>query len=1304
MSTLSAISQPITPIDLKPPPDLSTALHGRALLIGRALVAIIFAATWLCFWHAVTFWPGHPRDGMGNFNPDMAGHYSTILDWLLMGVSTLAAGLILWRKSSDKMGLFSAVTILTFAAANTSAIMIMEMYSGNWQMLAACVMAMGYGFLLIFLYVFPDGRFVPSWTKYVSIAWVAWVVTWPFVPQLSAIADQLPRGLVFGILTPLYLSGVSAQAYRRRNTSAVELQQTKWTLFGLSVAVLGFFMTSFFNYIAVPMMLHDNGNTTPVLFLIMPLISTLTILAVPLTISMSLLRFRLWELDPLIHRTVIYGVATIGLGVVFFLEIVIFQAIFIAIIGQKSDVAIVGSTLIIAMLFRPVRHHAKDMIDRRFYREKVDFEKTFTELSREIRTIIEVPQLSDILLKRVSDLLHISYSAVVLKQPDGAFKVEAKSNIDELCKFEQMPALANMQATGEFTLKSEWLNKLTAGHTLVMPKDLPFSLIVPLIGPRAGTTELIGMLAYGPRRSGQDYSREDQNLLRNLADQAGTAMYVAHLIEQQREETQRREHAEHALEAHRHSPLGKAETLAVVLSAQPETALTELHTLTQRASDDPATGALLNNLYRVLDEPTAAPISQLAGGYLFMYKGLSDPELLPLGLRTLIKQLGEPPTSSWAGAYEALILYRLGQDALAAHTPAQITELLPGFQAGIESCMAVQAVSKISKISNAAHPLSDNVENVPPFLIDLRNSMIDLRGVAETLHAYERVDTAQDKLAYLVSAVERLSRVDRSARTDLGSADRGLILQIAEKWLAIVSGIMSEIQTRAQITCRLLTHHTWQDDVISLSLNVRNDGRSAALKIRVNLAPSPDYTLIDPAVVIERLAPDEETQVELRIRPRLAPDVDQFRARFIVQYADPRGSDQVENFADVVYLLKTTGDFKFIPNPYVVGTPLQTGSPLFIGREDVVAFIQENLAAAHRNNLVLIGQRRTGKTSLLKQLPAQLGEDYLPVYLDGQSLSLDPGMANFFLNFATQISYAIEDRGLVAPEMPDFTDSPAATFERVFLTRARQIIGDRHLLILFDEFEELETSVRHGNIDPSVFGFLRHLIQHGEKISVIFCGTHRMEELASDYWNVLFNISLYRHVGFLEQTEAQRLIQDPVAEYGMRYDDLALDKMWRITAGHPYFLQLLCHSLVNRHNRTKRSYMTVADVNAALDEILASGEAHFVYLWTEATPQERLVLAALSRSMLLTGRSTLVQVQDYLDERGIHLHRSEISGALNRLVLTDVLSSNKDNEATADEMYRWRLGLIGLWVEKYKSMSRVADELNPRERSVVIDR
>jgi len=566
------------------------------------------------------------------------------------------------------------------------------------------------------------------------------------------------------------------------------------------------------------------------------------------------------------------------------------------------------------------------------------------------------------------------------------------------------------------------------------------------------------------------------------------------------------------------------------------------------------------------------------------------------------------------------------------------------------------------------------------------------------LKAYERVDTARDKLAYLASALEGLRHADHIARSSPGSADRPIVQQIVESWMSVVTSAMTDLQTSARIVCQLLTRNTWRNNVVSLVLNLRNDGRGSALNIQVTLAPAPEYTLLNASETVARLAPGDETQVQLSIRPRLEEGFAQLRARFVVVYTDPRGPDQVENFADIVQFISKTEEFQFIPNPYVVGTPLQTGSPLFFGRGDVIGYIQQNLASSHRNNLVLIGQRRTGKTSLLKQLPAKLGDEYLPVYLDGQSLGLDPGLGNFFLNMATEIAFALEDREffIKIPTLEDFADSPTSAFEKTFFPMVREKIDDRHLLILLDEFEELEAAIQRGNFDASVLSFLRHLIQHTDNLSVIFCGTHRIEELAADYWNVLFNISLYRSIGLLEKEEAYHLIQEPVREFGMRYDDLALDKLWRVTAGHPYFMQLLCHSLVNWHNKSERNYVTISDVNAALDEILASGEAHFVYLWTEATPIERLVLTTMSRMTPLTSHTTPIQILDYLDERGVTLERREIQEALHKLTLRDVLESHEDLEVVLGEAYHWKLGLLGLWVEKYQSLSRVMDEVRSR--------
>jgi putative methionine-R-sulfoxide reductase with GAF domain len=790
-------------------------------------------------------------------------------------------------------------------------------------------------------------------------------------------------------------------------------------------------------------------------------------------------------------------------------------------------------------------------------------------------------------------------------------------------------------------------------------------------------SQVIGVLDIQHQEVG-GLKQEDTHLMQSIANQLAVALLNARSFEQllaeKLAEARQKEEAEQQLAAHRRSPVGQAELLARRLTARPVDSLVELYQLAQSAGQDTEAAALLGHLPKLLDnnqteEQELPDVARLAEGFHYLYSSQDTPELLLVGLRTLTKELERPSTAGWQSAAEALVVYRLCQSAIEVKSISQITQL-------------------------DWRILLDNPDLSNSPLAAVVQALAEFHPVTELLMAYERVNTLADKVAYLVGAVERLRHVERQARTNLGSADVSIVLQISEKWQTIANRAMSELQTQAKINCRLLTRHTWQNDVISLTLTVQNQGRGAAVNLRLSMLPGPEYSLFGETANLARLAPGEEEQVNFRVRLRPEQAVVQFRARFVVLYDDPGGPNQSEHFADVVRLLAAPSHFQYIPNPYVVGTPLEAGSALFFGREELLAAIQENLRAAHRNNLVLVGQRRMGKTSLLKQLRLRLDPAYLPVYLDGQVMGLDPGLANFFLGLATEITFALEDQQIVMdqPELEDFQNSPAAAFEHQFLAKALEAINQRHLLILFDEFEELEAAVRRGHLDSSIFGYLRHLMQHTPNLSFIFCGTHRLEELAADYWNVLFNISLYQRVGYLSHEEAMRLAQQPVEAFGMQYDDLALDKMWRVTAGHPYFLQLLCHSLVNQHNKSQRSYVTVADVTAALDEILSTGEAHFIYLWAESTPEERLVLVAMSRMIPSTGSVQAVHVLDYLLERGVQAERRAIRDAMYHLTLRDILKT-EEMESEGESVYRWQLGLLGLWVEKYKSLGRVVDEV-----------
>jgi hypothetical protein len=1207
------------------------------------------------------------------------------MEWIVALAFGITAAVIFWSKRDDGTALLVSYALITFGAT----VFPLITHPGL-EGIVRLIQIFGIAAAALTIYLFPNGRFVPSGFRQLTYGLGIWLTALLVFPEITSAINTvtwlapLQTGIRFlawllgtdisddffarivealsalGLVSMLlggFGAGAASQIYRYLHSSdRQEKQQTKLVVFSLAIAVV----SSLFYYLLPAFLpaLREPGTARLVFQAVSRTLYSIALVLVPIFLMIAVMRYRLWDVDLLINRTLVYTLLTGLLGAFYLASIYLFQSIVRAVTGQGSELVIVGSTLAIAALFRPLRDRVQEFIDRRFYREKVDFRRAFTEFGRELRTLLDLAELLRILVLRVTDLLHIRYGAVFLRNSSGGF---------DLAHAHQFPAGLSPGLPG----RPDILQRLEGGGIASKSTAVPFPLLVPLIAPQTGQNRLVGILALGPRLSGEDYTREDQSLLLGLADQAGISIRVAQLVEEKQNETRQRAEMERQLAEHWNSPMGRAEATAERILSHRDQALNEFHRLAQEAGENPESAALMANLPNALEHTKTGDLARLAEGFSFLLESNTSPEMLPVALRTITAQLqlladsGAAPLGTAAG--------------LAAYS----------------ACLDAVAARSVSDIAGWRPP-PDPASAEDGFLSGLSVLLAELHTASDSLQAFERVDTAQDKLAYLAGAIERLGRLHHSAHTGLGAADRPVIRRIAEHWMAVVTGAMGELQSRAQIVCDLLTRHTWQEDVVTIALSLRNSGRGAAVHVAVRLLPSAEYKPVEDTAALDHLAPGEEAQIVLRVCPQLPAGVRRFRALFEIRYTDPRGPDQCESFADAVQLLDAAADFQTIPNPYVVGTPLRAGSPLFFGREDVMTFLLEHLTAAHRNNLVLIGQRRTGKSSLLKQLPLRLGDGFLPVYLDGQALGLDPGMPAFLHAISADIAYALEDRGLTItpPDLAAYAENPAAYFERKFLPEVRRALGNRPLLLLLDEFEELESSARRGTLDAAVFPFLRHLIQHAENLSVIFCGTHRLEELASDYWNVLFNISLYRHIGLLARTEAMRLIQEPVARGGMQYDDLALEKIWRVTAGHPYFLQLVCHSLVNLHNRLRRSYITVGDVNASLEEILTAGEAHFVYLWMESDRTQKLALFAMAQAGG-AGWLTPIQAADELARRGAPVERAELSGAFQKLAARDIFSVVQRPDPAFGEAHGWKLGLLGMWVEKCKSLRQIlAEEKN----------
>jgi outer membrane protein assembly factor BamB len=712
--------------------------------------------------------------------------------------------------------------------------------------------------------------------------------------------------------------------------------------------------------------------------------------------------------------------------------------------------------------------------------------------------------------------------------------------------------------------------------------------------------------------------------------------------------------------SYRRSPVGQAEAYLLRLTLEPEALLPELHRL---VCDETRAMTLLPHLPGLARQAGDELIAGLAEGY---YLILTRPEALGVteGVRTIVGALaGEDRVPPVEWKREAQQLYGLLLAALQSNSVARIAAL-------------TGRLGSLEGLSEEPHF----------FLAGTARLMVMLAQVSRTLHKLERVESSADQIAYLAEAIEVLGHCDRQARAKRVSPEETILIRIVANWLPVVTAALTALQGRAQLTIALRTRRVvaaGKEVVLVLALN--NVGRGPASDLVVELLPGTGYTASDGLAEVPVLPAGRTVDVELQAHP--SPAVDTFRAEFRVTYDDRERAGKTELFADRVRLVAPPTAFRPIPNPYATGKPLRAGSPVFFGREDVFAFIQENLGGrAGENVLILVAERRMGKTSILRQLPLQLGEASIPVFIDCQGLGMEPGMAALLYDISLEVQRGLANIGVKVelPSLDDYAARPTHAFERRLLAETRAVLGDRTLLLLFDEFEELEARVRSGDLEEKVFAYLRHLMQHLQGVGFIFAGTHRLEELTADYWSTLFNIALYKRVGLLDKNAAHRLITEPVSDCGLVYDDLALDKMLKATAGHPYFLQLLCHTLVNLHNRERINYATVGDVNRALAEMLGLGEAHLAYLWERAAPRDRAILAALAHLVSAGEAGTAGAVTGLLGSYGLETDPAEVTRAMQRLAAKDLLQS-VGAERTS---YEFQVDLVRLWIEQFKSLTQ----------------
>jgi hypothetical protein len=286
---------------------------------------------------------------------------------LLASLVFLTVGaIIFWRKSQELIGLLVSLLLITFGCCGSTLELVgaLSATRPDWVVvqIISKVAYIIYPAIGLFFCLFPDGRFVPRWSWLLVSLWILSVFPFNAPADSPFSVGNWPPVLFAALFLLTWGNGLGVQIYRYRYVSRPEQrQQTKWVVFACTIA-LGLLIL----YVALqglipafnqPDSLYQLANTTVTVFVF---------LSIPRALGIAILRYRLWDIDILIRRTLVYGTLTASLALIYVGLVIGLSALLRTIISHDNGVVIVISTLAIYWLFQPLRRRIQRTIDRRF--------------------------------------------------------------------------------------------------------------------------------------------------------------------------------------------------------------------------------------------------------------------------------------------------------------------------------------------------------------------------------------------------------------------------------------------------------------------------------------------------------------------------------------------------------------------------------------------------------------------------------------------------------------------------------------------------------------------------------------------------------------------------------------------------------------------------------------------------------------------------------------------------------------------------------------------------------------------------
>ena len=406
----------------------------------------------------------------------------------------IALAYILFRyRRDDRMAVYASFLLLFYSVASAGPVEQLAVYDPAFKHAAQSIVFLAAIPWAVFFCLFPNGQIAPHWSRWLPAYSTLWAVVLavfdPFSEHMSSLAAPLTE-LVWTMSVPIIV--VYAQSWRYRHASSfVERQQTKWIVFGLFVS-LTLFTISTIPWVYVQNRPPGTISTAWVNWIsfFLEVIWVIMLSVLPLTMTIAVLRYRLWDVNLIINRALVYTSLTALVVSIYVLIVGSLGAVF-----QERGSLLVSllATGAVAMLFQPLRERLQRWVNHRMYGERDNPYVVLTRLSQRLDTALAPAAVLPTLVETIAHTLKLPYVAIALKQ-GYRFKIAS-----------------------EFGLAPPWMRPADGGE----PGDHALSL------PLVYQSELIGELVLAARSPNDPFSPAERALLEAITHQVGV---IAHTI------------------------------------------------------------------------------------------------------------------------------------------------------------------------------------------------------------------------------------------------------------------------------------------------------------------------------------------------------------------------------------------------------------------------------------------------------------------------------------------------------------------------------------------------------------------------------------------------------------------------------------------------------------------------------------------------------------------------------------------------------------------------------------------------------